>query len=515
MTDEDRTRNGTVQASSGVKAVSVLAANTFAFTICFAVWMMYGVLVTFLVDRHLFVFGSAQIGWLIGIPVLTGSLLRPAAGMLTDSFGGRAVMTAIMLVSALSVYLVSFADGFWGFLVGGLGFGIAGASFAAGVAYTSIWFPPGRQGTVLGVFGVGNSGAALTAILAPRLLGWLTSSDLERWRLLPRIYAAALHATAVAYWFATFPRKPEGAGQTLRQRLEPLGNLRVWRFGLYYFLLFGGFVALSQWLIPYYVNVYTVSVVTAGTLASLFALPSGLFRALGGWLSDRVGARAVMYWVLGLGIAVLVLLFPPRVELQLPGQGILAVRPGTVTEVSEQEVVVGADRYVLQDVASAAAELRFGISRADERHLFLPAATFRQTPVVRVGDIVAKGQLLVQGVTQIYFQANRWIFTGLVLLLGILMGLGSGAVFKHITTYFPGRVGVVGGVVGMLGALGGFALPILFGYLLRATGVWTTAWMLLALCALVCLIWMHVVIRRMMTESVPALMRDVDGPHRP
>ncbi|MBZ0089427.1 MAG: MFS transporter, partial [Thermoanaerobaculia bacterium] len=307
MTDEDRTRSGTVQASTRGKAASVLAANTFAFTICFAVWMMYGVLVTFLVDRQIFAFDSAQMGWLIGIPVLTGSLLRPPVGMLTDSFGGRPVMIAIMLAAAASAYLVSFADGFWGFLLGGLGFGIAGASFASGVAYTSIWFPPAQQGTVLGIFGVGNAGAALTAILAPRLLGQLTVSDLDRWRLLPRIYAAALLVTALAYGFATFPRKPEGAGQTLRQRLEPLGNLRVWRFGLYYFLLFGGFVALSQWLIPYYVNVYTVSVVTAGTLASAFALPSGLFRALGGWLSDRVGARAVMYWVLGLGIAVLVL----------------------------------------------------------------------------------------------------------------------------------------------------------------------------------------------------------------
>ncbi|MFN7943018.1 MAG: MFS transporter [Thermoanaerobaculia bacterium] len=491
-------------------------ANTFAFTICFAVWMMYGVLVTFLVDRHVFAFESAQMGWLIGIPVLTGSLLRPPAGMLSDSFGGRPVMIAIMLTAAASAYLVSFAGGFWGFLIGGLGFGVAGASFAAGVAYTSIWFPPAKQGTVLGIFGVGNAGAALTAILAPRLLGRLTISDLDRWRLLPRIYAAALLATAVAYWFATFPRKAEqGGGQTLRQRLAPLGSVRVWRFGLYYFLLFGGFVALSQWLIPYYVNVYVVSIATAGTLTSIYSLPSGLFRALGGWLSDRVGARAVMYWVLGLGIAVLVLLFPPRVELQLPGQGILADRPGKVASVSEHEVVVGSDRYVLQHAGTAAAELRFGISRADERHLFLPAATFRQTPLVRVGDDVAKGQLLVQGVTQIYFQANRWIFTGLVVLLGVLMGLGSGAVIKHITIYFPERVGVVGGVVGMLGALGGFALPILFGYLLKATGVWTTAWMLLALCALVCLIWMHVVIRRMMAATVPSLMREVDRPARP
>lgn len=496
------------------RALSVLAANTVAFTVCFAVWMMYGVLVTYLVGQRLYAFDTDEIGWLIGIPVLSGSLLRLPAGALTDRYGGRPVMVAIMLMAALAAYLVSLADGFWGFLLGGLGFGIAGASFAAGAAYTSVWFPPSAQGTVLGVFGVGNVGAALTAALAPRLLQILTSGGIEPegWRALPRLYALALVVTTLLFWLATFPRRGAQAGLSLRERLAPLRSARVWRFGLYYFLLFGGFVALSQWLIPYYVNVYELGVITAGALASAFSLPSGLIRALGGWLSDRVGARTVMYWVLGAMVVLLVLLLPPRVELLAPGQGVLADRPGRVTAVTDRAVVVGEDRYALRHVAPSTAELSVGIHQPDERHLLLPAATFRQTPVVAVGDSVVKGQLLVRGVTQIYFQANIRIFTALVVLVGVLMGLGNGAVFKHITSYFPGRVGVVGGVVSMLGALGGFAYPILFGYLLSATGIWTTAWMLLAAVALACLIWMHLVVRRMMVSAVPVLMREVDLP---
>jgi len=481
------------------KALSVLAANTVAFTACFAVWMMYGALVTWLVDSRSYQFGPAEIGWLIGVPVLSGSLLRLPAGMLTDRFGGRPVIAVIMIVAALAAYGVSRADSFVGFLLAGLGFGIAGASFAAGAAYTSVWFSPERQGTVLGIFGMGNAGAAITAVVSPLLLRAVTHGGTapEQWRLVPRLYALALVVTAALFWLATWPRKaPDTAALSLRQRLAPLSAVRVWRFGLYYFLVFGGFVALSQWLIPYYVNVYGRSVVVAGTLTSLFSLPSGLFRALGGWLADRVGARTVLYWVLGVGLTVLVLLLPPRVELQAPGQGIVASRPGTVTAVSDSEVMVGADRYVLNYPTDGGARVRFGIHMDDEGFLLLPSTSFRETPVVQAGDQVVKGQLLVRGVTRVYFQANIWIFTALVVLLGISMGFGSGAVLKHVATYFPGRVGLVGGVVSMLGALGGFCYPILFGYLLRATGIWTTSWLLLAVTALVCLVWMHRVVRQ-------------------
>lgn len=503
--------------SERIRAYSVLTANTFAFTVCFAVWMLYGVLLTFLVDRGLFDFSSAQLGWLIGIPVLTGALLRLPAGLLTDRFGGRPVMVGTLLVAAAAVFSVSFARDFWGFFFAGLGFGVAGSSFATGVAYTSAWFPPDRQGTVLGIFGMGNAGAALTAFIAPRLLGMLTQggADLERWRSLPRLYAAALVATALLFWFATFPRRATTSGlRTLSERLSPLGVPRVWRFGLYYFLLFGGFVALSQWLIPYYVNVYTLSVGAAGAFTSIFSLPSGLFRVLGGWLSDRVGARSVMYWVLGLSLAVLALLFPPRVELRAPGEGLLAAAPGTVTAVGEAEIVVDETRYALQTgrTGAASAELRFGIGRPDEHHLFLPRTSSEQTPVVTVGDQVARGQLLATGVTHLYFQANRLVFTGLVVILGVIMGIGSAAVFKHIATYFPAQVGLVGGIVGMIGALGGFAFPILFGYLLGATGIWTTCWILLAAFAFVCLVWMHLVIRRMMHAAAPGLMQQIDTP---
>ena len=118
--------------------------------------------------------------------------------------------------------------------------------------------------------------------------------------------------------------------------------------------------------------------------------------------------------------------------------------------------------------------------------LVLPDSASWQEAAVEPGQKVVKRQLLARGVTHVFFQANLWVFTALSLLLGIVMGIGMAAVYKHIPDYFPPDVGVVGGIVGVLGGLGGFIFPVIFGYLLQATGLWTTCWMLLFLLASVC-----------------------------
>lgn len=117
------------------------------------------------------------------------------------------------------------------------------------------------------------------------------------------------------------------------------------------------------------------------------------------------------------------------------------------------------------------------------------------------GDHVKKKQLLASGTTHVFFQANVWIFTFLVFMVGIVWGIGKAAVYRYIPDYFPNEVGVVGGIVGVIGGLGGFAGPILFGYLLRATGLWTTMWMFLMVLSTVCLLWLHAVVRRITREQ--------------
>ncbi len=492
----------------------ILAMNTIAFTVCFAAWMMNGVLITFLVENGVHDWTPSEMGWLIGIPVLTGAIFRLPLGLATDKWGGKIVYGLLLLSAAVPMYMVSYCNTYWQFFTAGLGFGFCGTSFAIGIAYTSVWFPKHMQGTALGIFGAGNAGAALTSIGSPHILNWLTDNgqNLEGWRHLPKIYSALLLVTGILFLLTTTNRLPPGsANKTLADRLQPLKNMRVWRFGLYYFFFFGGFVALAQWLVPYYVSAYATTVALAGTLAACNSLPSGVIRAFGGWLSDRLGARTVMYWVLGLSLAACLLLIVPQMDIRSPGKGITASSAGTVVTVDATKVVVEtkAGKRISYKIEPKQGEL----VKQEERTkgmLVMPRSMSWQEATVKPGDKVAKKQLLVRGVTEIFFQANIWIFTALSLVLGAVMGIGKAAVYKHIPDYFPTDVGVVGGIVGVLGGLGGFVCPVIFGYLLQWTGLWTSCWMFFAILIAVCLTWMHFVIQRMQRQKAPDIARDIE-----
>ncbi len=344
-----------------------LALNTLAFTICFAAWMMNGVLVTFLSTNQVFDWGPVALGWLMGIPVLTGAIFRLPAGMLTDRFGGKPVYGTLLFVCAVPMFLLSQANSFADFALCSFGFGLAGVSFSIGIAFTSVWYPKASQGTALGIFGAGNAGAALTTLCAPTLLDRFTAhgANLEGWRMLPKVYAAMLVVMGVIFLVFAENKKPDLRDKTWITMLRPLKNIRVWRFGMYYFLVFGCFVAFSQWLVPYFVNVYYLPLVTAGIFASLFSFPSGVIRALGGWMSDRWGARKIMYWVLGLSTLVSLLLVIPKMEIYSPGRGIMAQRGGVVTEVSQTVIQVDDQRYPLIEK-----QMRF--EELDEQMLVFP-----------------------------------------------------------------------------------------------------------------------------------------------
>lgn len=274
---------------------AALWMSTISFTACFAVWTIFSIIgVQIKKDLNL---TDTQFGLLIGTPILTGSVIRLALGIWTDQYGGRIVYTGVMLSAAIATWLLTFAYDYTTFLIAALGVGIAGGSFAVGIAYVSRWFPPEKQGTALGIFGAGNVGAAVTKFLAPMIMvayGWITVAQ---------IWALGLVVIAAVFWFSTKDdpelAKRKNAGlkpESFSAMLEPLKNLQVWRFSLYYFFVFGGFVALALWLPRYYVGVYNLDIVTAGLLAAAYSIPGSLFRILGGTLSDKYGARRVMYW---------------------------------------------------------------------------------------------------------------------------------------------------------------------------------------------------------------------------
>ena len=303
------------------KSNRMLLMNTLAFTISFMVWLMYGMLISYLtktleVDGEIIYGLIPELkGWeffLISIPILTGSIMRMPIGVLTDKYGGKPVYIGVLIVASMGALMVAYSSTLFSFIAAGLLFGMAGTSFAVGVAFSSIWFSKKKQGFALGIFGAGNAGAALTALLAPRLLKNLTGmgevylkdgvkvtpvKDPNAWTQVPVIYAGIIFVTAIIFYFLTQNRK-SSAGKALKDRLSPLKNIQVWRFGMYYFLLFGGFVALSLTLKGYYEKVYGKDLIVAGYYVFAFALLSAGFRAVGGWLSDKYGARAVMYGTL-------------------------------------------------------------------------------------------------------------------------------------------------------------------------------------------------------------------------
>ncbi|XCF05360.1 MFS transporter [Tamlana crocina] len=482
-------------------ANKTLFINTLSFTFCFAAWLLNGILVTFLVDNQVFNWSAVEIGWLIGIPILTGAIFRLPAGILTDKFGGKPVFAGLLLLCAVPMYLLSYANGFWSFALCSLGFGIAGASFAVGIAFSSIWFPKEKQGIALGIFGAGNAGAAITTLIGPKLLDILTDgkTNLEGWRDMPKIYAAFLVVMAIVFFLSTKNKKPASSTKNLKGMLQPLKSVRVWRFGLYYFLVFGCFVAFAGWLVPYYTNVYALDLATAGFLASCFSLPSGVIRAFGGWLSDKFGARKVMYWVLGTSLVFSATLIIPKMDIYAAGKGIMAKAAGTVTDVTSSFIEVDGVQYPLKEKTGK-------LASADEEFYFFPAKESWQQPLVKKGDVVKKKQLIAEGKTHIYFQANLWIFAIIAILIGSIWGIGKAAVYKHIPDYFPEEVGVVGGMVGVLGGLGGFFCPIIFGYLLEGTGLWSSCWILMLVLSAICLIWMHRVVQRMVNKATPQLV---------
>ena len=475
----------------------ILVLNTLAFTVCFACWTLNGVLVTFLVDNGIFKWSVVQVGWLLGIPILTGSIMRLPIGILTDKFGGKYVFSILLLLCSIPLFLLPLADSFFMFALLSFLFGMVGTSFAVGIGYTSIWYPKEWQGRALGIFGMGNAGAAITTFLAPSLLNHFSIEDPENgWKLLPIIYGASLVTIGVIFLVFAKNKKIENQTKTVSQMLQSLKSVRVWRFGAYYFLVFGCFVAYSQWLLPNFMNVYQTSLVMGGLFATMFSLPSGVIRAFGGYLSDKFGARKVMYWVLSSSVILSALLMVPKMDITTTGPGVMATKKGTITAISDSNVKIGEKDFLIAQK----------VEKRMESSIF-PIRTSWQQVVVTQNQKVKKKELVAKGITHIRFDANMWVYLVLVIGIGISWGIGKAAVYKHIPEYFPTEVGVVGGMVGMIGGLGGFFGPIIFGYLLTSTGVWSSSWIFVLLFSAICLVWMHYTVTKIMNEKQPDLSK--------
>mgnify|MGYP001765415547 CR=1 FL=1 len=396
------------------KQISVLTMNTMAFAVNFAVWVMFSVIgIKIKAELNL---NETEFGLLVATPILTGSLVRLPLGILTDRYGGRIVFFIQMLLVSIPTWLVTYATEYWQYLVLGLFVGLAGGSFAVGIAYTSAWFSKERQGTAMGIFGAGNAGSSLTKFIAPMII-----AATGAWQMVPRVYAVAMVVMAVLFWFFTYtdPLHEKGAQEnrprpSLGQQLMPLVDPRVWRFGLAYAFVFGGFVALALWLPKYYVGEYGLPLATAAFLTIFFDLPSGAIRALGGWASDKWGGNTVTWWVLWISLISLFLLSYPPTTLVVHG---------------------------------------------------------------------------IKGEVSVNLAVGIVLFTVLVFVVGMAQGFGKASVYRSLADHYPTQMGVVGGIVGLIGGLGGFVLPIMFGVAADAIGVRSSCFMLMFLLVVVTMLW--------------------------
>jgi len=298
---------------------NALVFSTLAFTICFAVWTIFSI-IGVKIKEELGLSGF-QFGLLVGTPILTGSLIRLTVGVWAEQYGARLIYTILMVASAISTYFLSMATTYPMMLLAALGLGVAGGTFIVGIVYVAHWYPKEKQGTAMGIFGIGNSGAALTKLLAPVIMVALGS-----WQSVVEIWAVALLLMAVIFWFGTkedptlVERRARGEKPVpLKKHLEPLKNIQVWRLSLYYVFVFGAFVALALWLPMYYTKVYGLDIKMAGLLGALFSLAGSVFRGMGGVLSDKYGPRKLMYWTFWVSLITLFFLSYPATDYVVHG----------------------------------------------------------------------------------------------------------------------------------------------------------------------------------------------------
>lgn len=264
-----------------------LTLGTVSFAVCFAAW---GLISAFAPRfRDLFHLTATQTAFLVVVPVLLGSLLRIVTGMLADRFGGRAVFAALLLITAVPAWLAAAASSYQQLLSVAFFLGIAGSSFAVGVGFVSRWFPPERQGSALGIYGLGNIGQSAAVFLGPVLavaIGWHNvfrgmSAFLIVWGIAFFLIARNSPATV----------RPAGFGAMVRL----LSRERLsWLLSLFYFLTFGGFVAFSIYLPVLLKDQFGLTPADAGFRAAGFVVLATLSRPLGGWLADRIGGARVL-----------------------------------------------------------------------------------------------------------------------------------------------------------------------------------------------------------------------------
>jgi NNP family nitrate/nitrite transporter-like MFS transporter len=387
-------RSAAATAAHGHKP-TVIAAFLH-FDLSFMIWVLLGALGVSISES--LGLSAAQKGLMVATPILSGSLMRIPLGLLSDRFGGRRVGIAMLLGLFVPLLVGWQAGTSLGALLGvGLMLGVAGASFAVVLPLASRWYPPERQGLVMGIAAAGNSGTVVANLVAPRI------AAVVGWHNVLALTTIPLAIVLVAFSILAKDSPSRVAQPSLTSYLGVLRERELWWFCLFYSVTFGGYVGLSSFMPILLRDQYRLSAVTAGYLTALAALAGSALRPLGGYVADRIG-----------GVRLLSVLFV----------GIAA--------------------------------------------MYLAASTL---PAIAA------------------------MFAALVTAM-VCLGLGNGAVFQLVPQCFRRRIGIATGVVGAVGGLGGFLLPMTLGQFKQRTGSYAPGFFMLGSVAMVTLIVLRVLMAR-------------------
>ena len=299
MTTAARTITSSARSASQPAPLNGHKPTVFAaflhFDLSFMIWVLLGALGVSISEG--LGLSAAQKGLMVAIPILSGSLMRIPLGLLSDRFGGRRVgiWMLLLLFAPLAIGWQS-GTSFSVLLSVGLMLGVAGASFAVVLPLASRWYPPERQGLVMGIAAAGNSGTVVANLVAPRIaahVGWQNVLGLT---MIP----LALVLVAFALLAKDSPNR--AARQTMASYLTALRVPELWWFCLFYSVTFGGYVGLSSFMPLLLRDQYQVAAVTAGYLTALAALAGSALRPVGGYVADRIGGVRLLSALL-VGIA--------------------------------------------------------------------------------------------------------------------------------------------------------------------------------------------------------------------
>lgn len=281
---------------------NALVYSTVAMVISFTAWSVIAPIASSIQDMYSL--SEWQKSLLVVTPVLLGSLMRIPMGILADRYGGRKTYAVIMLVLVIPMLGAGFVHSYQLLLVWMFFIGMAGTTFTIAITYVTKWFPPDKQGLVLGVTGMGNLGTAVSSVAVPFIYGSLGLSWVF-W-----ILATLLAIMTIIFWMNTKEFVVEQEQKTLTRSLAVIKYPKTWILSLLYFLTFGGFVAFSLYLPTILQESFNFSAVQSGWRISGFVVIATMIRPLGGYLADKLNPITVLIsFMFGILFVALVMAF--------------------------------------------------------------------------------------------------------------------------------------------------------------------------------------------------------------